>query len=271
MSSMSGAPALFVSHGSPMFAIDSGEYGEALRRFGDRIPRPAAIVIVSAHWEAPWPIRVTAAARPPLVYDFGGFPRALYELQYPAPGLPSLAAELVHLLSENGLPAVPDPRRGWDHGVWIPLRLLYPDADVPVVEVSLPIPRDPETVVRMGAALAPLRRRNVLLLGSGGIVHNLRLARLDRPDGPVDDWARQFDEWVRQRVERRERDELARYRERALHADLAVPASEHFDPLLFALGAAEEGDTTEEVASGFQFSNLSLTSLAFLPAEADAR
>ena len=265
MDPMPRAPALFLAHGSPTFGLDAGEFGKTLRRFGERIPRPDAIVVASAHWEAPWPIRVTAAARPPLIYDFSGFPRALYDLQYPAPGLPSLAAEVVHLLAENGLPAVPDPRRGWDHGVWIPLRLLYPDADVPVVEVSLPIPRDPETVVRMGAALAPLRRQNVLLLGSGGIVHNLGLARLDRPDGPVDDWALRFDDWVRQRVERRERDELARYRELAPNADLAVPASEHFDPLLFALGAAEEGDATEEVSSGFQFSNVSLTSLAFVP------
>ena len=251
-----------------MFAIDSGEYGEALRRFGDRIPRPAAIVVVSAHREAPWPIRVNAAARPPLIYDFGGFPKALYELTYPAPGSPQLAGEVVRLLSDAGLPAEPDPTRGWDHGVWIPLRLLYPEASVPVVEVSLPVPREPQTVLQMGAALAPLRRRGILLVGSGGIVHNLGLARLDRTEGPVDDWARQFDEWVRERVDRRDVDEIVPYRERAPHARLAVPATEHFDPLLFALGAAEEGDTTEEVASGFQFSNLSLTSLAFVPAEA---
>src|SRR2546428_14052289 len=115
MSIVSDAPALFVSTGSPMFAIDAGEYGEALRRFGERVPRPAAIVIVSAHWEAPWPIRVTAAARPPLIYDFGGFPSALYELQYRAPGSPPLAAEVVRLLSEAGLSAAPDPIRGWDH------------------------------------------------------------------------------------------------------------------------------------------------------------
>ena len=271
MVSMPRAPALFVAHGSPTFGLDAGEFGNTMRGFGERIARPDAIVVASAHWEAPWPIRVTAAARPPLIYDFGGFPRALYELQYPAPGSPSLAAEVVRLLTEDGLPAAPDPRRGWDHGVWIPLRLLYPAADVPVVEVSLPVPRDPETVLRMGAALSPLRKRNVLLLGSGGIVHNLALARLDRPDGPVDDWARQFDAWVRQRVAQRAKEEIARYRERAPHADLAVPASEHFDPLLFTLGAAEERDATEEVSSGFQFSNLSLTSLAFVPAEAEAR
>ena len=265
MSIVARAPALFVSHGSPMFAIDSGEYGEALRRFGERIQRPAAIVIVSAHWEAPWPIRVNAAARPPLIYDFGGFPKALYELTYPAPGSPALAAEVVRLLSDAGLPAEPDPTRGWDHGVWIPLRLLYTEASVPVVEVSLPVPREPRPLLQMGAALAPLRRRGVLLAGSGGIVHNLGLARLDRAEGPVDEWAQQFDEWVRARVDRRDVDEIVRYRELAPDARLAVPASEHFDPLLFALGAVQESDATEQLSSGFRYSNLSLASFAFVP------
>jgi 4,5-DOPA dioxygenase extradiol len=268
MTAMSRAPALFVAHGSPMLGLDAGEYGETLRRFAEEIPRPETIVIVSAHWEAPGPIRVNAAARPPLIYDFGGFPRALYELQYPAPGAPALAADAVRLLAEAGLPAAPEPRRGWDHGVWIPLRLLYPKPDVPVVEASLPVPRDPATVLRMGKALAPLRSRNVLLVGSGGIVHNLGLARLDRPDARVDEWAQRFDDWVRQRVAARDEGGIARYREAAPHAELAVPASEHFDPLLFVIGASEEGEEVRVVSSGFQYSNLSLTSLAFVAPEA---
>ena len=261
----STAPSAFVAHGSPMLGIAAGEFGVALERFAARHPRPAAIVIVSAHWEARGPVRVNAAPRPGLIYDFGGFPPALYELTYPAPGSPAVAEEALALLADAGLDAAREERRGWDHGVWIPLRLLYPDADVPVVEVSLPLPRDPETVLRMGAALAPLRARGVLLLGSGGIVHNLRLARLDSENGPVDEWARAFDRWVRERIERRDPDELARYRTLAPHADLAVPESEHFDPLLFAAGAAREGDEVEEIASGFQYSNLSLSSCAFVP------
>ena len=263
MTPMHRAPALFVAHGSPMLGLEAGEYGDTLRLFARGIPRPEAIVIVSAHWEAPGPIRVTASPRPPLIYDFGGFPRALYELQYPAPGSPELAEKAVRLLAKAGLPAALEPRRGWDHGVWIPLRLLYPEPDVPVVEVSLPLPRDPAPVLRMGAALAPLRSEDVLLVGSGGIVHNLGLARLDRPDGRVDDWARRFDEWVRQRVEARDEAGIAGYRESAPHAELAVPASEHFDPLLFVLGASAQGEKVRIVSSGFQYSNLSMTSLAF--------
>lgn len=261
------APSVFVAHGSPMLGIAAGDYGDTLRRFAEGFPRPAAIVIVSAHWEAPGPIRVNAAARPSLIYDFGGFPPSLYELTYPAPGSPAIAEEALTLLANAGLGAAREDRRGWDHGVWIPLRLLYPEADVPVVEVSLPVPRDPQEVLRMGAALAPLRRRGVLLLGSGGVVHNLRLARLDRENGPVDEWARAFDSWVRERIERRETADLAAYRALAPAADRAVPESEHFDPLLFAVGAAELADEPEEIASGFQYSNLSLASYAFVPRE----
>jgi 4,5-DOPA dioxygenase extradiol len=259
------APSVFVAHGSPMFGIGAGEYGETLRRFATRFPRPAAIVVVSAHWEAPGPVRVNAGRKPDLIYDFGGFPPALYALTYPAPGSPWIAEEALTLLADAGIHAAREDRRGWDHGVWIPLRLLYPEADVPVVEVSLPLPRDPDTVLRVGAALAPLRRQNVLLLGSGGIVHNLRLARLDRETGPVDDWARAFDAWVRERIEARDFAALARYPELAPDAELAVPETEHFDPLLFAAGAGREDDRIEEIASGFQYANLSLSSYAFVP------
>lgn len=259
------APSVFVAHGSPMFGITAGEYGETLRRFATRFPRPAAIVVASAHWEAPGPARVNAVKKPDLIYDFGGFPPALYELTYPAPGSPWIAEEALTLLADAGISAAREDRRGWDHGVWIPLRLLYPEADVPVVEVSLPLPREPDTVLRVGAALAPLRRQNVLLLGSGGIVHNLRLARLDRETGPVDDWARSFDAWVRERIEARDFTALARYRELAPDAELAVPETEHFDPLLFAAGATQEDDRIEEIATGFQYANLSLSSYAFVP------
>ena len=259
------APSVFVAHGSPMFGIAAGDYGETLRRFATRFPRPAAVVVVSAHWEAPGPVRVNAVKKPDLIYDFGGFPRALYELTYPASGSPWIAEVALTLLADVGIRAAREDRRGWDHGVWIPLRLLYPEADVPVVEVSLPVPRDPDAVLRIGAALAPLRRQNVLLLGSGGIVHNLRLARLDRETGPADDWARAFDAWVRERVGARDSSALARYPELAPDAELAVPETEHFDPLLFAAGAAREDDRIEEIATGFQYSNLSLSSYAFIP------
>jgi 4,5-DOPA dioxygenase extradiol len=263
------APALFVAHASPMLALEREGHAGALRAFGERLPDPSAIAIVSAHWEAPGPIRVTAAPQPPLIYDFGGFPRSLYEMAYPAHGSPELANEIVGILGRAGLPAVAEPRRGWDHGVWIPLRLLVPDASIAVVEVSLPVPRTPELVARVGRALAPLRDSGVLLVGSGGIVHNLRAARLDRKEAPVDEWAKTFDEWVRERVEQRDVAGLASHRGLAPASDLAVPESEHFDPLFFTLGAARPDDRLEEVNRGFEYGNLSLSSYAFTSENAD--
>jgi 4,5-DOPA dioxygenase extradiol len=260
------APALFVAHASPMLALEREGHAEALRRFGGSLGGVSAVAVVSAHWEAPGPIRVTAAPRPALIYDFGGFPRPLYEMTYPAPGSPELANEIVGMLETAGLPAIAELRRGWDHGLWIPLRLMFPAASVPVVEVSLPLARDPQVVSRIGRTLAPLRDRGVLVIGSGGIVHNLRVARLDRKDAPVDGWARQFDDWVRDRVEQRDLVELEAYRDRAPGASMAVAESEHFDPLFFALGAARPEDRLQEVNRGFEYGNLSLASYAFVPA-----
>jgi 4,5-DOPA dioxygenase extradiol len=262
------SPAVFVAHASPMLAIEREGHARALSAFGERFPDPEAVVVVSAHWEAPAPVRVTASPGPPLMYDFGGFPRALYELRYPAPGSPGLAREIVELLGASGIAAVEDPHRGWDHGVWVPLLHLYPDAAAPVVEVSLPLPRDPRDVVAIGRALAPLRERGVLLVGSGGIVHNLRLARLDRKQGPVDEWARRFDAWVEERIAKRDVGELVDYRSKAPHAELAAPDSDHFDPLFFPLGAAGKGDAVEKIDDGFEHSNLSLASYALVPPRA---
>jgi 4,5-DOPA dioxygenase extradiol len=188
-------------------------------------------------------------------------------MTYPAPGSPEIANEIIGMLESAGLPAVAESHRGWDHGLWIPLRLMFPEASLPVVEVSLPIPRNPQVVARIGRALAPLRDRGVLLVGSGGIVHNLRVARLDRKDAPVDGWASEFDEWVRGRVEQRDLAELATYRDRAPGASMAVAESEHFDPLFFTLGAVRPDDRLEEVNRGFEYGNLSLASYAFIPAE----
>lgn len=257
-------PTLFLAHGSPMLALDEcGDYGRALRRFAASLPPLRAIVIVSAHWEAPAPIRVTAAERPDLIYDFGGFPPALRAIRYPSPGEPGLAAEIGSLFEAAGIAATLDPRRGLDHGVWVPLRLGFPRAEVPIVEVSLPRPRTPEDLLRMGRALRPLRDRGVLLVGSGGLVHNLRHARLDSERAAVDRWARAFDDWARDRIDRRDEEALLAYRELAPDADLAVPTPEHLDPLFFVLGAADARERAITVFEGFQYGNLSLRSFAF--------
>jgi 4,5-DOPA dioxygenase extradiol len=254
-------PALFVSHGAPTAALEDDAYTRALGAWARQRARPRAVVVVSAHAEARGPVRVNAAAHPPLVYDFYGFPQALYDLRYPAPGAPDLARDVAGAFAEAGLDPVLDAQGGWDHGVWVPLRLLFPAADVPVVAVSLPVPRTPALLMAMGAALRPLRGKGVLLFGSGGIVHNLRRLRPD--DGATPEpWAAAFGAWVDERLLALDREGLGAYASDAPHADLAVPTNEHFDPLFFVLGALEERERVESVYEGFRYGTLSLRSFA---------
>ncbi len=255
-------PALFVSHGAPSAALDDDAYTQALGRWARARPRPRAIVVVSAHAEVRGPVRVNTGAQPSLIYDFYGFPSPLYDLRYPAPGAPDLAREVAAAFEAAGLDPVLDAQRGWDHGVWVPLRLLYPAADVPVVEVSLPVPRTPERLLEMGRAIAPLRERGVLLFGSGGIVHNLRRLRWDDPEGPPEPWAAEFGNWVDERLLAGDLAGLSAYATRAPHPDLAVPTSEHLDPLFFVLGARNGRDEVESVYEGFRYGTLSLRSFA---------
>jgi 4,5-DOPA dioxygenase extradiol len=255
-------PVLFVSHGSPMVALEADDYTRALETWPTAIPRPAAIVVVSAHWQAPRPVRVGTSATPETIHDFYGFPPELYALRYAPPGEPALAAAIVEQLCEAGIPAEPDPRRGLDHGAWVPLRFLYPDADVPVVAVSLAAPARPRELVALGRALSPLRAKGVLIFGSGGVVHNL--ARLDRrgEDAPVARWAQAFDDWVRSRLESGDVDAIAAYDRLAPEASLAVPTSEHFDPLLVAIGAAGGEGPIDDIYAGFRYGSLSMRSFA---------
>ena len=259
---MDRAPALFVSHGAPSLALEGdGVYARALQAFC-AAHSPRALVVFSGHFQQPRPIRITAAARPSLIYDFGGFPDELYRLTYPAPGSPELAREIVALLEKAGIGAELDESRGWDHGLWVPLRLAFPRAAAPVVEVSLPRGAPPSELLRVGAALCELRESGAVLIGSGGIVHNLARARLDAPSGPVDPWANEFDAWVAERLAKMEIAELVAYRDLAPHAELAVPTTEHFDPLFVVLGAAAEDDRLMPIYEGFQYGNLSLRSFA---------
>jgi 4,5-DOPA dioxygenase extradiol len=258
-------PAVFISHGSPMVLLADDDYTDALTRLPKSWPRPDAVVVISAHWQIPLPIRVTSSERPVQIYDFGGFPEALYQVKYPASGAPVLAAEIVRMLSATGLRAVADKERGLDHGVWVPLRFCFPDANVPVVAVSLPMEMPPAELVRMGKALAPLRGRNVLLVGSGGVVHNLRRLAWQDSHAPVDPWANEFDEWVIERVRAHDIEGLLAYRSTAPHADLAVPTTEHFDPLFVVLGSTAAGERVVDIHEGFRHGNLSMRSFLSTP------
>jgi len=232
---MSVLPSLYISHGSPMTALRPGQVGQRLAALAATLPRPRGIVLLSAHWLTPG-IDVGAHPQPPTVHDFGGFPQALYQLQYPAPGDPALAAEVQARLAAAGLPAALDATRGLDHGAWVPLRFLFPDASIPVVPLSMQPQAGPAHQFALGRALAPLRAQGVLLIGSGSITHNLHDLRTydEAREAP---YVRPFITWMEQRLRADDVDALLDYRRQAPHAQRAHPTDEHLQPLHFAMGA----------------------------------
>ncbi|WP_095055467.1 class III extradiol ring-cleavage dioxygenase [Pseudomonas sp. Irchel s3b2] len=232
-------PSLYISHGSPMLALEPGASGPALASLAAALPKPKAIVMVSAHWESS-ELLVSGNPQPETWHDFGGFPQALFEVQYPAPGNPQLAAEVVELLKADDLPARIDTQRPFDHGVWVPLSLMYPQADIPVVQVSLPTRAGPALQTRVGHALASLREQGVLLIGSGSITHNLR--ELDWHAGPesVEPWAKAFRDWMIEKLEANDEAALHDYRQQAPNAARNHPSDEHLLPLYFARAAGGE-------------------------------
>ncbi|MBV7524282.1 MULTISPECIES: DODA-type extradiol aromatic ring-opening family dioxygenase [unclassified Pseudomonas] len=229
-------PSLYISHGSPMLALEPGASGPALARLAAEIPKPKAIVIVSAHWESN-ELLVSGNPQPETWHDFGGFAKALFEVQYPAPGDPRLAAEVAELLKTAGFAARIDSNRPFDHGVWVPLSLMYPQADIPIVQVSLPTRGGPALQTRVGHALASLREHGVLLIGSGSITHNLR--ELDWHAGPesVEPWALAFRDWMIDKLAANDEAALHDYRAQAPNAVRNHPSDEHLLPLYFARAA----------------------------------
>lgn len=255
---MTRAPSLFVSHGSPMFALEPGLLGPNLERVGRSLPSLSAILVVSPHWQTRG-VRVTGAVTPETVHDFGGFPAPLYALQYPAPGAPQLASQVVDLLRGAGFDAAIDAQRGLDHGAWVPLRYLKPAADVPVLQVSLPHDIDTAGALRLGAAIAPLRGRGVLVVGSGSLTHNLYEFRQHIGDP---EYAQAFADWVADAVARRDADALVHYRQ-SPHAARAHPTEEHYLPLLVALGASDADEPGRLVPGGMTHDVLSMDSFGF--------
>jgi 4,5-DOPA dioxygenase extradiol len=261
---MTRMPTLFLSHGSPMHSIDPGGAGTAWASLGRTLGKPAAVLIASAHWETDVPM-VTGNPKPQTIHDFGGFPRELYEIRYPAPGAPDVAARAVALLKRAGITGGIDGCRGLDHGAWVPLRWMYPQADVPVVQLAVQPARGTAHHVALGRALAPLADENVLIVGSGHTTHNLRDWMQHRQRNDAQPYAREFAEWMRAALERGDTDELIHYRDRAPHGVRAHPTDEHFLPLFVAWGAAGERTRAERVVEGIEGGVLSMDSYLFHP------
>ncbi len=259
---MARAPALFVSHGSPMLPLEPGSAGPMLQRLGRRLDGARAIVALSPHWMARGAL-VGASEHPATIHDFSGFDPALDTLRYAAAGDPALAHRVAELLQGAGWRVGLDPARGLDHGVWNPLLVMRPRADLPVVPVAMPWPLDAAAAWRLGQSLAPLRDDGVVLLGSGSLTHNLYEFRADaRLDDATVPYVRAFVDWARDAVARGDRDALLAWSSRAPHAQRAHPSAEHLLPLFWALGAAD-GDEAEWFDGGVHYGMLSMDAWLF--------
>jgi 4,5-DOPA dioxygenase extradiol len=253
-------PTLFISHGSPLLAVEAGQAGAMLSQLGQALPSPRAILVISAHWETRVPT-VSTAALPATLHDFGGFPRMLYELQYPAPGDPALGEALATRLTRAGIPATTDKHRGLDHGAWVPLRHLAPAARVPVLQLSLPAGWSAARCLAYGRALRGLGEEGVLVMGSGSITHNLHEARLGSPE--VDERASAFTAWITARLAEGELPALLDYRRQAPHAAWAHPSEEHLMPFFVALGAAPGWEAHRVLPGGIRDRVMSMDAYLF--------
>ena len=253
------APAFFISHGAPTFALQPGQLGPVLTAAGRRMGAAKAVLIVSPHWMTRG-VRVASTPAPDTIHDFGGFPKPLYQLHYRAPGAPDWAGRALQLLESAGFAVEPDAGRGLDHGAWVPLRYLLPEANTPVFQVSMPRDFDTAGAWRMGRALAPLRQQGVAIVGSGSLTHNLYEVSHGGKESP---YAREFASWTTRAVLGGDADALLHYRTQAPSAERAHPTEEHFLPLIVAAGAAADGEQAQLLPGGMTYGVLAMDSYAW--------
>lgn len=248
-------PAIFIGHGNPLNAVSENEYTKGWSAIGQSIPRPAAIISVSAHYYVPF-CMVTSTAFPPTIHDFSGFPKALYQISYPAPGDPDLARRIKSLLSPH--PVISDDHWGFDHGTWSVLRHMFPDADIPVVQLSIHEKKPAQFHYDVGRLLAPLRKENILIFASGNIVHNLKTYQWKNPDAEPFDWAVRFEKTARQMMINGNHSDLINYPELDPGSDLAVPTPDHYLPLLYILGASRRDELVRFPIKGVDGGSVSM-------------
>lgn len=234
-------PVLFIGHGSPMNGIEHNMFSQQWKQLGTTIPQPSAVLVVSAHWYTAG-TRITAMEQPATIHDFGGFPQALFDVQYPAPGNPQLAAETAALLQP--IQATLDHEWGLDHGTWTIVRHMYPQANIPVLQLSIDYKQSPQSHYNIAKALQPLRQKGVLIIGSGNMVHNLRMVAWDQLQntGYGYDWALEINETFKRLIETQQHQQLIHYNQLGKAAQLAIPTPEHYLPLLYTLGLQTKKD-----------------------------
>ena len=256
-------PAVFVSHGAPTLTLERIPARQFLVDLGSRYKSVKAVLCISAHWNAVRP-SVTTGKTYDTIHDFYGFPPELYHITYPAKGSPDLAIKVVDLLKSAGLPCDTDPVRGLDHGAWVPLRLMFPEADVPVVQLSIHRKHDPAFHMNIGEAIRGVRETGVLVLGSGGAVHPLGNPKASLgPGAPTDEWAKEFNAWLTTAVTRGNRDDLVDYRKVAPYADQAHPYPDHYMPLLVSFGAAGQGARGRVLHQSWDLGDLGMGAFEF--------
>jgi 4,5-DOPA dioxygenase extradiol len=257
-------PVGFVGHGAPTLGLEKkGPAIEAWKAWAKALPKPKAVVMVSAHW-LERPVHIGPTLKTGLIYDFYGFPDELYQVKYPVPPAPELGREVFSLLSQAGLKPIESPSRGLDHGAWVPLVHMFPDADIPVLQVSIGTHVPMAEHIALGKTLAPLRSQGVFILGSGNITHNLRIVNFRDRYGKPETWAGEFDEWARENLENRDLEALSRYATEAPSARTAHPTDDHYTPLLVAMAAGEGPKTGVTFPhTGFEYGTLSMRCVEF--------
>ncbi len=261
--------SIYVGHGAPLNAVWDTQYRQHLSAFG-KTDRPEAVVVVSAHFEQHIPLQITSAEKPGIIYDYYGFPEEMYQLTYDAPGSPHLAGRLAQLLEQSGRTPMLNADQGLDHGAWIPLKIMYPEVDIPVLQLSIPIPRDPLELYRIGQAVAPLRQEGVMFMGSGNLVHNLRhtfsrmAAHGQGIDGfatmPIEQWAVDVDDWVKEHLDDGNTEMLLASPQKLENFRAAAPTTEHYDPLYFVLGTMSPSEGVSYIHEGFEGGSISMRS-----------
>jgi len=257
---MNPLPTLFLSHGAPDLPLQDNATTRFLSALSQQLPKPKVILSISAHWPSPMPM-VSTAQQPETIHDFSGFSEKLYQIRYRASGAPELAHRVRQLLTEANIPCTPHPWRGFDHGTCTPLMLLYPEAEIPITQLSIQPRLDPLHHWQLGQALSPLRDEGVLMIGTGSATHNLYA--LSRDDNAPPDWVQAFDSWLAETIARGDWKQLLQYRELAPHAQANHPTPEHLLPLFVAFGASGSSAQGKQLHSGYTYGVLSMATYAF--------